>query len=287
MPNLAPTYELARYGQELVDELEATWSRFDPQSEISAVNEHGGNLSIVSAVTYELVALAQHARTATGGVFNPLMLDQLVTLGYDRTWSTMAEMQGPIPAPASASIDPIELYPEISAIRLPPGTRFDPGGIGKGIAGDMVAAALLDAGAESVQIELGGDVRVAGPSWTGGPWQVQLDDSDHGVENPAKVTLTEGGVATSSVMRRRWRRGSVDVHHLIDARTGHPASTDLDSVTTVAPTLWWAEVVAKTAVIVGSRPARALLEDYEMTGVLVGRDSNNRYELVQRGTVAA
>ena len=284
---VAPTYELARYGQELVVELEATWSRFDPRSEISGVNEQAGNLSIVSAVTYELIALAEHARTATCGVFNPLMLDQLVALGYDRTWNEMTGLQGSMPASASASIDPIELYPEISAIRLPAGTRFDPGGIGKGMAGDMVAAALLDVGAESVQIELGGDVRVAGPSWTGGPWQVQLDDSDHGVQHPATITLTEGGVATSSVVRRRWRRGSVDVHHLIDARTGRPASTDLDSVTTVAPTLWWAEVVAKSAVIVGSCAARELLEQYDMTGVLVGADPNNQYELVRRGTVAA
>ena len=217
---VAPTHELARYGQELVAELEATWSRFDPCSEVSGVNEQAGNLSIVSAVTYELIALAQHARTATCGVFNPLMLDQLMALGYDRTWNEMATVQGPMPASASASIDPIELYPEISAVRLPAGTRFDPGGIGKGMAGDMVAAALLEVGAESVQIELGGDVRVAGPSWTGGPWQVQLDDSDHGVLRPATITLAEGGVATSSVARRRWRRGDVEVHHLVDARTG-------------------------------------------------------------------
>jgi thiamine biosynthesis lipoprotein len=116
---------------------------------------------------------------------------------------------------------------------------------------------------------------------------VQLDDSDHGVQHPATIMLAEGGVATSSVVRRRWRRGSVDVHHLIDARTGRPASTDLDSVTTVAPTLWWAEVVAKSAVIVGSRSARELVEQYGMTGVLVGSDPNNPYELVQRRTVAA
>ena len=286
---VAPTHELARYGQELVVELEATWSRFNPRSEISGVNEQAGNLSIVSAVTYELIALAEHARTATFGVFNPLMLDQLVALGYDRTWSEVAGVQGSMVASgsASASIEPIGLYPEISAIRLPAGTRFDPGGIGKGMAGDMVSAALLEVGAESVQIELGGDVCVAGSSWTGGPWRVQLDDSDHGAPHPATITLAEGGIATSSVVRRRWRRGSVDVHHLIDARTGRPASTDLDSVTTVAPTLWWAEVVAKSAVILGSCSARELLEQHEMTGVLVGSNPNNPYELVQRSTVAA
>ncbi len=211
---VAPTRELAEHGQQLVQQFERAWSRFDPASEISAVNEAAGTLTIVSEVTYELMSLAQQARLATRGVFNPLMLDQLVALGYDRTWDALGDDARPLPEPSSAVETRIELFPEISGVCLPSGTRFDPGGIGKGLAGDMVAAALLEAGAESVQIELGGDVRVAGPEWAGGSWRVVLDDNDHGAANPATITLREGGVATSSVIRRRWRRDGVDVHHL-------------------------------------------------------------------------
>ena len=179
---------------------------------------------------------------------------------------------------------PIELFDDVKAVRLPEGTAFDPGGIGKGLAGDLVAAALLDEGAGSVQVELGGDVRVAGPPWSGDEWQVQVDDVDHGAAVAATISLPEGGVATSSVMRRRWRRGGVDVHHLLDPSTGSSADTDLDAVTAVAPTLWWAEVVAKVALMAGSdrrplgvrplrhvRPARAVrraptLRDHPSTG---------------------
>ncbi len=186
---VAPTHELAEYGRELVQQLERTWSRFDPLSEITAVNEAAGKLTIVSEVTYELLSLAQQARLATRGAFNPLMLDQLVALGYDRTWDALGDDVRPFPEASSAVQTRIELFPEISAVCLPPGTRFDPGGIGKGLAGDMVAAALLEAGAESVQIELGGDVRVAGPEWAGGPWRVVVDDTDHGAANPATITL--------------------------------------------------------------------------------------------------
>ena len=284
---VAPTRELAEHGQHLVQQLERAWSRFDPASEISAVNEAAGTLTIVSEVTYELMSLAQQARLATRGVFNPLMLDQLVALGYDRTWDALGDDARALPEPSSAVETRIELFPEISGVCLPSGTRFDPGGIGKGLAGDMVAAALLEAGAESVQIELGGDVRVAGPAWAGGSWRVVLDDNDHGAANPATITLREGGVATSSVIRRRWRRDGVDVHHLLDPQTGLSASTDLDAVTVAAPTLWWAEVMAKIALIGGTRRARAVLGEYGMTAVLVGRDPDHRYELISPRSLAA
>ncbi len=151
----------------------------------------------------------------------------------------------------------------------------------------MVAAALVEAGAESVQIELGGDVRVAGPEWAGGSWRVVLDDNDHGAADPAIITLPEGGVATSSIIRRRWRRGGIDVHHLIDPRTGWSASTDLDAVTVAAPTLWWAEVTAKIALIGGAQRARTMLAQYGMNAVLVGRNPDHRYEIIAPGTVAA
>ena len=118
-------------------------------------------------------------------------------------------------------------------------------------------------------------------------WRVAVDDNDHGVANPATITLPEGGVATSSTMRRRWRRGGIDVHHLIDPHTGLSASTDLDSVTVAAPTLWWAEVMAKVALIGGSERARSMFGEYDMTAVLVGRDPNHRYELISPSTVAA
>jgi len=284
---VAPTRELAEHGRDLVHQLERAWSRFDPTSEISRLNHTAGSLAIVSDVTYELLSLAHQASVATNGAFDPLMLDQLVALGYDRTWDAGLDDARPLPDPSPSPRARIELFPEISAVCLPTGVRFDPGGIGKGLAGDLVAAALLEAGAESVQVELGGDVRVAGPEWAGGSWRVVVDDSDHAVPSAAAITLAEGGVATSSVVRRRWRRGDVDVHHLIDPQTGLPASTDLDAVTVAAPTLWWAEVMAKVALIGGRRHARALFEASNMTAVLVGRDPDHRYELISPSTVDA
>jgi len=284
---VAPTHDLVAHGQELVYGLERMWSRFDEASEISAINATDGQLCIVSSPTYELISLAELARTVTGGQFNPLMLDQLTTLGYDRSWELMSPIDEPAQSLGPGSRSPIQLFPDMNAIRLPAGTRFDPGGIGKGLAGDMVAAALLEQGAHSAQVELGGDVRLAGPGWGSEGWRVVIDDSDHGVGEAATLSIASGGVATSSVVRRRWRCGDIDAHHLIDASTGVPAVTDLDAVTVAGPTLWWAEVAAKVALMGGSAAARRFLADHEMTGVLVSGAQSARYEVVTSERVLA
>jgi thiamine biosynthesis lipoprotein len=61
------------------------------------------------------------------------------------------------------------------------------------------------------------------------------------------VLLRDQGAATSGVRRRRWG----ELHHLIDPRTGVPAKTGLEEVSVVAASGLEAEVVAKTALLVG------------------------------------
>ena len=56
---------------------------------------------------------------------------------------------------------------------LPPGVGFDPGGIGKGLAADLVVDLLLDGGAAGACVDLGGDGRMAGEPPTGG-WRVGI-----------------------------------------------------------------------------------------------------------------
>jgi thiamine biosynthesis lipoprotein len=127
---------------------------------------------------------------------------------------------------------------------LPDGVVFDPGGIGKGLAADLVAAALLDAGADGACVNLGGDVRAEG-SAPGGTWRVAV--SHPGAAEPvALVALAAGAVATSTTALRTWGPG---VHHLVDPATGRPYAGPLATVTAVAREAAWAEVAAKAALL--------------------------------------
>jgi thiamine biosynthesis lipoprotein len=156
---------------------------------------------------------------------------------------------------------------------LPAGCHLDLGGIGKGRCADLLAAELLAAGALGACVDLGGDVRVAGRTSTGGDdWVVAVDEPFHPGEDLALVQLADGAVTTSSRAKRRWGSGPTAGHHLIDPATGRPAETDLLAVTVVAASAAWGEVHAKAALVAGARRGRALLEAAGMCGLLVAAD---------------
>ena len=229
-----------------IADLESRWSRFIDTSEVSELTQRAGEAVPVSPDTRLLVTRAVTAWWLTGGAFDPTVLGDVVRAGYDRSFEELR------PASARSLLQPGCDAIEIGAdtVRLAPATGFDPGGIGKGLAADLVVAELLDAGAEGACVNLGGDVRVAGRSPDGGGWLVGVADPWTGDE-AARVSLADGAVATSSVLRRRWRQGGEARHHLIDPRTGAPSSSPLVQATAVAATGWEAEVLAKAVLLNG------------------------------------
>ncbi|NQU38254.1 MAG: FAD:protein FMN transferase [Actinobacteria bacterium] len=118
---------------------------------------------------------------------------------------------------------------------------------------------------------MGGDIRAIGTDQFGRPWKVLAGD-ERG-SNPdclAQWDITDAGVATSSIARRKWAGG----HHLIDPHTGRPSETDVLAATVVAGDALAAEVSAKTALLMGFADGADWLRDRSLTGVLTGRDGS-------------
>ena len=160
-------------------------------------------------------------------------------------------------------------------MRLPFGVGFDPGGIGKGLAADLVAGELIARGAVGACVNIGGDLRVTGTPPHAGGWRIAIDDPLGGRHAPpplAVVELAEGGVATSSRLKRRWRgRDGEARHHLIDPLTGTTACTTVLTASVVASEAWRAEVLAKAAFLAdGSR--LALLEHLDVAALVLTTD---------------
>src|SRR5881392_734447 len=64
----APLLEMAEW---LVDDLEARWSRFRPDSEVSRLNDRAGRPVPVSPETMRLVRRAVEGARVTGGAVQP------------------------------------------------------------------------------------------------------------------------------------------------------------------------------------------------------------------------
>jgi thiamine biosynthesis lipoprotein len=246
---------------------DARFSRFRPDSELEALNNAGGRPFDASAPMLTVLGAALWAARATDGLFDPLLGGRMAELGYDRTYEEL-------PSERSASALPdwrarawreIEVNAERQTVRLPLGYRVDLGGIAKGMAVDAAIEALVAAGVPYAAVSAGGDLAVSGLPPGQESWTVAIDDA------PAEtvVALRQGALATSSVLHRRWVVNGAERHHLLDPRTGLPATGPIVQASVAAATCGQAEVAAKMAILSDLPGAIGRLEQHRLAALLV------------------
>lgn len=247
-------------------ELQARWTRFESDSEISRLNAAGS--ARLTPDSWRLLATGMAGRRFTGGRFDPFLERQIVAAGYDRDFAALTESdEGPAHPAVARPV--LEWDKRRRWVRLAPGAALDSGGLGKGLAADIVSEELLAAGAVACLVNLGGDLRVRGDKGTA--WEIAVD-SEAG-DDPVSVRLTAGGLATSSTSRRRWRTSSGrEAHHVLDPRTGRPLRTPWSGATAIAPQAWIAEVLSKVLLQVDEPHARRLLARHRGGGLLQAAD---------------
>jgi thiamine biosynthesis lipoprotein len=256
------------------EEVEASLSRFRPDSELCALNRAAGSPFRASPLLLRAVSLAVDAAKATDGIFDPSVLPALEAAGYDRSFEQLTRGAVSVLAPPPVrDYRAIRLDFSTSTIALDVGQRIDLGGIGKGMAVDLALGAT--ANLPDRCINAGGDVAVRGAASAGEGWTIELEDSGDlpGGEAPLSITIADSGVATSTITRRSWKRGASQYHHLIDPRTGLPSTSPFRTVTAVARSCVEADVAAKTALLLGE-DGLAFLDSQGMHGFAVRRDGS-------------
>lgn len=263
---------LVEQGWRRIEDLERRWSRFLPGSEVSQLNRYPERPVVVSADTYLLVDRAVTAWRATDSLFDPTVLDAITAIGYDRSFERVPQrVIGPAIQPQPPpGCDGILLEPSLNAITLPRGVAIDPGGIGKGLAADLVVTELMSSGAEGALVNIGGDVRVAGAPPSSDRWSIRVDHPLDPDRELARIGLREGAVVTSSRLKRRWIRSGDEVHHLIDPRSGESTSSNVVAATVVSGEAWWAEAQTKPIFVLGAHMGLQRLTD--SSGLVVTDD---------------
>ena len=243
-----------------IDHLERRWSRFRPDSDISRLNHAAGSTVHIDPATVVLLQAMLDGWRATGGVFDPTLLAPLVSLGYASSWDDPTSMTSlPHGALLRGDLNALVIDRQGSTVCTPQGMCLDAGGIGKGLAADLVVDTLIDAGARGASVSIGGDIAVRGEAPQADGWLIGVADpanlDDDACTEINQVMMVEGGIATSGTLRRRWL--DVDggsVHHLLDPATGRPAhhSREIVAVSVIAGTAAWAEVWTKAVMVRGS-----------------------------------
>lgn len=230
-----------------IERLEDRYSRYRESSFLSQINRiaaAGGALD----VDPETASLLDYAATCHGqseGLFD-------VTSGILRRAWRFAEGRLPEPGAIEALLPRVgfeKLRWQSPRLAFPvPGLELDFGGIVKEYAADRVAGALQAAGLRHALVNLGGDVRVAGPRADGGPWRIGIRHPRRPGSLVLDVPLFEGGLSTSGDYERCIEIDGVRYGHVLDPRTGWPVRFMAS-----------ASVVAPLCVVAGSASTIAML----------------------------
>ena len=188
--------QAAQAAFDLVDRLERELSRFQPNSDITRINQlAAGAHTRVTPTTLECLVIARHMFELTGGVFD-------VSIGTG------------LP---SLEIDPDELVVRASTS----GVQIDLGGIGKGYAVDLVAELLEDWDLERSLVHGGFSSLLAlePPAGIGG-WPLTLSDPRDSSRVLARLSVSQTALGASGVRKK---------DHIVDPRSGEPVRGRLAS----------------------------------------------------------
>ncbi len=260
---------------ELLRAVDVAASRFRDDSELSRLNATPGRKVVISPLLSRLLAAALRGARITGGAVDPTVGAAIKLAGYDTDFTQVPGDGSPI----TLTVNRIPgwqaiVFDEASrTVRVPEGVEIDLGATAKSLAADLAAAAALTAmGAGGVLVSLGGDIAVAGdPPPEGWPIQASEDSGAPIQQGEETISIRSGGIATSSTTVRRWTRGGVELHHIIDPATGLPTTGPWRTATVVAGTCVDANIAATAAIVMGAS-AIAWLQANRRPARLVDRD---------------
>ncbi|HEX6663825.1 MAG TPA: FAD:protein FMN transferase [Gaiellaceae bacterium] len=222
----------ARAVEELFAKREQTFSRFIAGSELNRVNAAAGRPVETSREFAVMLRVALDAAAESDGLVDPTLGAALVGAGYDADLALLRDdgthaHGGPPGRWGSVRLIGRHVF-------APAGVELDLNGVVKGATVDDALALIGGRG----WVSAGGDLAAR-----------------HGVvvslPQGGTARLERGALATSGTDRRRWTRAGQIQHHLIDPRTGAPASSPWRYVTACAATCVGADVAAKIGFLRG------------------------------------
>jgi FAD:protein FMN transferase len=246
-------------------------SSFRDDSELALLNASPGEEVVVSSLLFRAVKEALRAARVTGGAVDPTVGLALIAHGINPPSSDRPVSIAPVRGHATVRLDESR-----NGITIQSGVQLDLGATAKALAADTAAQAAAAAAGCGVLVGLCGDIAVAGTAPAGG-WQVRVTDDHRRGEDPGQtVTVSAGGLATSSVTVRRSTAHSHDVHHLLDPATGRPATGPWRTVSATAGACLDANIASTAAIVLGVA-APEWLERHSVPARIVAHDGSVLY----------
>jgi FAD:protein FMN transferase len=256
--------------REAMTRLDAELSVYQPESAVSRLNRLAGIEPVeMPGSAWRLLELSKQYGNATGGAFDvtigPLL--QVWRQGRGRSASVPSEQAI---AEAVSLVDYRQIRLGDNAAFLPRrGMSVDFGAIGKGYAVDAAWEECRRSGASNFMVDLGGNLRVAGHPNRATTWTVAVRNPFDPTSTVARLRIESGrAVATSGQYERFVEAEGRRYGHIIDPRTGYPAS-GLAAVTVVAPDAVTADVLSTSLFVLGPQAGLPVLRQAGAEALLI------------------
>ena len=235
-----------------VSRLENLISDWIPTTPISEVNRNAGVKAVI--VPQEVFDLVQRSITVsklTSGAFDITYASMDKIWKFDGSMKKMPSEEEIRNSVAKVGYQNIVLNPKDHSIFLKnEGMKLGLGGIGQGFIADKIKALLIAKGAPAGIVNISGDINTWGKQIDGKQWKV-------GIKNPlnkdkifATFPLENSAVETSGSYEKYVTFNGVRYSHIIDTRTGYPASGVI-SVSVFATSTELADALATGIFVLG------------------------------------
>lgn len=235
-----------------IKRIENLISSWDKGSETSAINRNAGLKAIrVKKELFQLIERAKGISKLTDGAFDISYAAVDGIWKFDGSMKQMPSAKEIKSTVAMVGAKHIELDAKNSAVFLKKkGMKIGFGAIGKGYAADKAKALLQEQGVTAGIINASGDMSAWGSKPSGEPWRVAISNPMNKNKVFALMPLQNRAVVTSGDYEKYVRFNGVRYAHIIDPRTGYPA-TGLISVTVFAPKAELADALATAVFVMG------------------------------------
>jgi len=253
-----------------ISRIENLISEWKPETQVSEVNRLAGIRPV--KVDQELLELTQRAleySKMTDGAFD------ISIAAMDRIWvfdGSMDEMPSEEAIRNSVSkVGYVHIHIDTVASTIyleKQGMKIGFGSIGKAYAADKSRELMQKLGVEGGLINASGDIAVWGHPPGKKRWTIGVTSPHKPTKIAKKIRLKDGAVVTSGSYQKYVEFNGVRYSHIIDPRTGYPAS-ELSSVTVSGPSAEFANALSTSIMVLGSRKGRKLMKQFPDYSLLI------------------
>ena len=232
-------------------------------SDVYRINKGSGTQVSVSPDTVKIIGQCIDISDDCGGVFD-------ITIGnITKLWDFGGNNQR-LPSDdeiktALGSVGYKNVSISGNAVQIKKGQSLDLGAVGKGFVCDKIKE-LLDKGrTKSAVVSVGGSLLIYGNR----TFSVGIVNPDNDKQSMGTLKLKDTCVSTSGNYEKYFEQDGKRYHHILNAKTGYPATSEFKSVTVVCESGLISDALSTVCYIAGYRKSIEILKKFDAEAVFI------------------